>query len=116
MLCVGDDSFAQQRSRNNRGHALDLGRGVLSHVRAQANNLQDFVRDSALGQVDWVFAANVFDDAAMWVSKAPNYDAERAKHSPNDAANSIKKALARKGRNVHIAVLNCVETLMSGAP
>lgn len=36
MLC-GDDAFAQQRSRSNRSHALDIGRGVLSHVRAQAN-------------------------------------------------------------------------------
>ena len=86
--------------------------GVLAHIYGQARGFAAMLTGSADSLPDASFSTNVFDDASMWVrdpvAAAP--PAERATWSAG-VLQRLKDRLGRKGRNVHLPVLNSCENV-----
>lgn len=116
VAIIGGSAVFQQRVWRDRGERSHVDRALVSHVHSQSEGLAAFVRDSPGDQQDgvaWVFSTNTFDDASMWVSKPPDYDKFRRQFLPAPMRPTLQ-ALGKRGRNVHIAVLNLQETVFVG--
>ena len=109
IKCAGDACLTMDVDRRKQ-HAAHIDRGLVSHIRAQA-----------LGVVDWLRAtkpmvtivASIFDDADMWIQRPKNWF-PRGRDSNAAASNpALVKKLEKRGRNVHMPVLNASETLVS---
>ena len=110
--------------RGHQDHASQSARdrALCSHVAAQSKGISQFLGDD--DSVKWAFSTNVFDDASMWVRKPKGYDLLKA--APRSASSSprgrtgtsllplLASSLDKKGKNVHMPVLNLCETLFVG--
>ena len=110
VLVDGQGAMLHPRAgRDNRHRASSINRGVVSHVRAQADGMASFLTGHRRS-ICHVFTTNIFDEASMWVQKP----APTEFTVPADAAlfdRHIEKWVGTKGKNVHLPVLNQCETL-----
>ena len=120
-LVEGGVVSLRRSSRAKRSKLTNLrNRGLVSHAAAQASAIAAFVTDSADGgatggPVDFIASVNVFDDANMWIRKPdPEGLLLRGRgRGRGRGVSTTAKALARRGKNTHVPVLNLSETVMA---
>ena len=93
-------------------YGASVDRGTASHLVAQQSGLTSFMLAPSRtpNSIDCTFTMQAIDDASMWVKNpvATNpgtYDFEFLER--------IKKKLGRRGKNVHLPVLNICENVYS---
>ena len=91
-----------------RQAARQAERALLSHTRAQAEGLVEF-----LGPAKTIISSVVFDDASMWVQKPKDLHLDGERLRAFIRRQSMKTARGKPNRNVHLPALNVVQSLFS---
>ena len=111
-VLIGDMAVHIPRDGHTTNSEFDAlyHRGLLSHVRAQADGVAKFLRtaDGCRLPVEFLISVNVSDDASAYV-QAPK-TAVQDIQSAGVETNMLKRLMRRK-RNVHMPTLSFVESL-----
>lgn len=110
VLIEGQAMAFARAGRGREYQAANLNRGVVSHVRAQADGIAAMLKSSPQRRVEHAFSVNVFDDASMWVSK-PVPEPTAGAAGTSQAEKNLATWGGRRGKNVHLPVMNLCETV-----
>lgn len=89
----------------HHGNASDVARGAVSHTRAQASQIADFMMKP---NTNAIIASNVFDDADMWV--------KRASRKHQSQPDRLDDKLSKRGRVEHKPVMKVCEVIYRLGP
>ena len=101
--------FMPKAKASQDQYSVELDRGVVSHVHAQAAGLADFVALGGEASIDGTIGCIVFDDASMWVQKPS--DLVCAGPNKELLEKLFQKKKLRRGANLSMSVFNKVEYL-----
>ena len=112
-VAVAGSSHSIDIGRSNLGtrsseYAASIDHGSYSALRGQAAGIGRFIDHDG---TDGLISINAFDDAAMWV-KDPAPAADRQNHTRSEGT-KINGELWRRGKTIHLPVMNLDETLFA---
>ena len=94
---------------NSKDFKKDLDRGVVSHIAAQADGLSSrFFQSFDGASLDGIIGEVIMDGASMWVAK-PYVSLSCVGPNKETLEEKFELRRRRRGRNIHMPVLNKVE-------
>ena len=109
FLRMSDEQFISMDVDTRHQHKHDIDRGVVSHLRAQASGVRNFLRDRAGTLVTLVLC--LFDDADMWVRRPKNWQGRGRNAGKQEQKHANK--LEDRGRCVHMPCMNMQDTVVN---